>query len=92
MAYNRGSGLGEFSTRIWPDFLRLNLPPVAGTPFGTRTAIEYCLTIQHDAGVTPKIWTWTDVENGQEFTFTYSEDEWRSGVSWQSKRDQSAPP
>jgi|GEM_PF-3238784 len=60
MAYNRGPNYAGFTSKPWPELLKDFDPPLPATPFGTRTAIKYALTIQSNAGVPLKTWTWTD--------------------------------
>jgi hypothetical protein len=59
MAYNRGPGLPWVKDHIWPEALTKYKPPDESTGFGTRTAIEYTLNVQQNAGIALRKWAWT---------------------------------
>ncbi len=60
MAYNGGANRLTLRRDPWPVILKNNLPPLATTNFGQRTAIKYALTIQANSGMPDQCWTWTD--------------------------------
>ena len=59
MAYNNGPGLPWVKYHTWPEALVEYNPPTTSTKPGTRTAIEYTLSIQNSAGVPLETWTWS---------------------------------
>lgn len=76
-------------------------------PISTAKVIKYAIEIQKRIEENEKItllrsWTWTDIENGKEFSFAYGEKDWLPkkkdvsgkviipGTSWKEKRDEAA--
>ncbi len=93
-AYKEGAWVGGFDADPWPVLLKKykkTKSTVRADAVKTMTAINYGLTIRKAAGIGSRSWTWKGKEGTQEFTFTYSEEEWLAGTSWQEKYDDSKP-
>ncbi|MEP7012842.1 MAG: DNRLRE domain-containing protein [Acidobacteriota bacterium] len=60
MAYNRGSSDSAALREPWSDMLRNYDPPLANTPFGRRTAMNYALEIERNAGIGLRCFNWME--------------------------------